>query len=142
MKYLGLDLGTKTLGIAISDANGIIANSYKTLYFKDNDNQFLLEEIKVLIEKEKIEKIVLGLPKNMDNTLGKRAKETLNFKEELESYLKKEVILEDERWTTKQAEKILLEGDLSRKKRKKRIDKLAATIILQGYLNKKNRKGD
>jgi len=142
MKYLGLDLGTKTLGISISDPSGIIANSYKTLFFKNNDYQLLIDEIVFIIEKEKIEKIVLGLPKNMNNTLGKRAEETLEFKNKLELSLNIEIILEDERWTTKQAEKILLEGDLSRKKRKKKIDKLAATIILQGYLNKKNRKGN
>ena len=142
MRYLGLDFGTKTIGIAISDRTNLISSSYKLIEYKNDDYSNAVNELINIVNDNNITCIVLGLPKNMNNTLGKRAEETLEFKNKLELSLNIEIILEDERWTTKQAEKILLEGDLSRKKRKKKIDKLAATIILQGYLNKKNRKGN
>lgn len=140
MRYLGLDLGTKTLGIAISDQTGTIANSYKTIHFKEDNYDQIFKLLNEIVAKYNIDKIVIGFPKNMDNTLGVAALKVLDFKKQLEQYLPKEIILEDERWTTKQTEKLLINADLSRKKRKKVVDKLAATIILQSYLDKINRK--
>ena len=138
MRYLGLDLGTKTIGLAISDKTGLIASSYKVLHHDDNPNS-CLDDLLNIIKKEQIEALVLGLPKNMNNTLGDRAKATLKFKEFLESNLNIPIYLEDERLTTKSAEAILIKGDTSRKKRKKVIDKVAATIILQSFLDQRRK---
>ena len=98
MRYLGLDLGTKTLGISISDASGIIASSYTTLKYKNEDYNELVKPLKDIIERKNIETIVLGFPKNMDNTIGLRANKILEFKELIEKELETPVILEDERW--------------------------------------------
>ncbi|NLA33449.1 MAG: Holliday junction resolvase RuvX [Tenericutes bacterium] len=134
MKYLGLDLGTKTLGIAMSDKTGTIATSYKVL--KHNDNyQILINQLKDIINDYKIDIIVLGFPKNMDNTIGPRALKTIKFKELIEMKLNIKVLLQDERLTTKQAQDTLILYDISRKKRKGIVDKLAATIILQSFLD-------
>ena len=137
MRYLGLDLGTKTLGLALSDKLGIVATFYKNITYKDINE--LIIEIKEIIEKEKVESLVLGLPKNMNNSLGERAEETIKFKELLEQETEKEVHLEDERLTTKVAESILINADVSRKKRKKVIDGLSAVVILQSFLDRKDR---
>lgn len=137
MRYLGLDLGTKTLGLALSDKLGIVATFYKNITYKDINE--LITEIKEIIEKEKVESLVLGLPKNMNNSLGERAEETIKFKELLEQETEKEVHLEDERLTTKVAESILINADVSRKKRKKVIDGLSAVVILQSFLDRKDR---
>ena len=141
MKYLGLDLGTKTCGFAISDKTKTIASFYKNISYKDIS--FLLEEIVFIVNKENIEKIILGFPKNMNNTIGERAKSTIEFKDSLEKKLSISVILEDERLTTKIAEATLIrENDLSRGKRKKIIDGMSASIILQSFLDRKeNRNG-
>ena len=117
MRYLGLDLGTKSLGLSLSDKTGLIASFYKNISYTDENK--LIEEIKDIVEKEHVEKLVLGLPKNMDNSLGWRSAETIEFKKKLEEKLDKEIILEDERLTTKIAENMLIDFDLSRKKRKK-----------------------
>ena len=138
MRYLGLDLGTKTIGLAISDKTGLIASSYKVLHHDNNPNS-CLDDLLNIIKKEQIEALVLGLPKNMNNTLGDRAKATLKFKEFLESNINIPVYLEDERLTTKSAEYYLIEGNTSRKKRKKVIDKVAATIILQSFLDQRRK---
>ena len=137
MRYLGMDLGTKSLGLALSDKTGLIASYYKNINYEDEDK--LIDEIESIIEKEHVEKLVLGLPKNMDNSLGWRANDTIAFKEKLEKKLNKEVILEDERLTTKIAENMLIDFDISRKKRKKVIDGVSAVIRLQSYLNRKER---
>ena len=136
MRYLGLDLGTKTIGLAISDKTALIATSYSVLHHDNNPNS-CLDDLINIINKEQIDALVLGLPKNMNNTLGDRAKETLKFKEFLESNISIPIYLEDERLTTKSAEYYLIEGNTSRKKRKKVIDKVAATIILQSFLDKR-----
>ena len=136
MRYLGLDLGTKTIGLAISDKTGLIATSYKVLHH-DNNPEGCLNELKTIIESLNIEALVLGLPKNMNNTLGERALSTLKYKDFLETNLGLPIYLEDERLTTKVAESFLIKGDTSRKKRKKVIDKVAATIILQSFLDKR-----
>ena len=137
MRYLGLDLGTKTLGVAVSDKTGLIATSL-TILRHDNDYDFLIEELKNIIKEKEIETIVLGLPKNMNNTIGERGEMVLSFKEKLEESTNLPVILEDERLTTKVAENILISADVSRKKRKKVIDKMAANVILQSYLDRRN----
>lgn len=136
MRYLGLDLGTKSLGISISDRTNTIASVYKTIYFDEGDYDALLIPLKEIVEEEDISKIVLGLPKNMNNTLGFRSLETIEFQKKLEAYLNIEVVLQDERLTTIEAEHYMLQADLSRKKRKQKKDELAANIILQTYLDK------
>ena len=136
MRYLGLDLGTKTCGISISDATKTVATAYETIHFAENDYISLLEKLKAIIKKNEIEKIILGFPKNMNNTLGSRAEVTLDFKDKLVSYTNVEVVLQDERLSTMEANKYMLEADLSRKKRKQNKDSLAANIILQTYLDK------
>ena len=97
MRYLGLDLGTKTLGISKSDSMGIIASSYKLLKFENEDYNSLIEPLKDIINELKVDKIVLGLPKNMNNTMGYASERSINFKELIESNLNIEVILQDER---------------------------------------------
>lgn len=136
MRYLGFDLGTRTLGISISDKTGTIASVYKTLRFEDSNYQSLLPDIKEIIEIEKPEKIVLGLPKNMNNTIGERGNTTIEFKELIEKNLNIEVVLQDERLSTVEATNYMIQADMSRKKRKKKVDSLAANIILQTYLDK------
>lgn len=136
MRYLGLDLGTRTLGTSISDPTLTIASSYKTIRFDDSNYQQLLPEIKNIVDEFNISKIVLGLPKNMNNSLGYRAEETIEFKKELEKNLNIEIILQDERLSTVEATNYLVEADMSRKKRKKKVDSVAANIILQTYLDK------
>lgn len=137
MRYLGLDLGTKTLGVAVSDKTGLIATSF-TILRHDNNFDYLIEELKKVIKEKEIETIVLGLPKNMNNTIGERGEMVISFKEKLEETTNLPVILEDERLTTKVAENILITADVSRKKRKKVIDKMAANVILQSYLDRRN----
>lgn len=136
MRYIGLDLGSKTLGVSLSDPSGMIASSY-TIIRHNEEYEKLIEEVKKIIEEKKVEKIVLGLPKNMNGTIGPKGELSYKFKEMLEKKMKLEVILEDERLTTKEATDLLIRNDTSRKKRKKVIDSLAATIILQSYLDKK-----
>ena len=138
MRYLGLDLGSRTLGVSTSDATGLIASSYKIIRHNEEYNK-LIDEVKKIVDEKSIDKIVLGFPKNMDNTIGYKGELSLKFKEMLEKELNIEVILQDERLTTVEANNILLQNDTSRKKRKKVIDSLAATIILQSYLDKKGR---
>ena len=130
-------MGSKTLWIAISDSNKVIASVLKTIYFNDEDYDSLLEPLKEIVEVEQIEKIILGYPKNMNNTIGPRAQITLEFKEKVENYLGLEVVMEDERLTSVISNQILIAADLSRKKRKKKVDGLAAQLILQSYLDRK-----
>ena len=137
MRYLGLDLGTKTLGISISDVNGIIASSLKTLRFENENYKSLLDPIKEIVEEMKVCKVVLGFPKNMNNTIGKSAERVLKFKENLEKHLNVEVVLQDERLSSVEANYYLLSTDMSRKKRKSIVDSIADNIILQTYLDKK-----
>lgn len=136
MRYIGLDLGTKTLGVAVSDKLGIIASFYKTFFFKDEDYNSLVPVVKNLMEEFDTNKIVLGLPKNMNNTLGFASERSINFKELLERELDIEVILEDERLSSVEANNALIGSDMSRKKRKGKVDSVAASIILQRYLDR------
>lgn len=137
MRYMGLDLGSKTLGVSLSDVTKTIATVLTTLRFENEDYDSLLEPLKEIIKENEVTKIILGYPKNMDNTIGERAIITLDFKDKLEKNLKIEVIMEDERLTSVMSNNILLEADLSRKKRKKKVDGIAAQIILQSYLDRK-----
>lgn len=134
MKCLGMDLGTKTLGLATSDRSGLIASPYKLIRFKNVDDA--VNEVLEIIKKEKIEVLVLGLPKNMDNSLGFASQRSLDFKEKLELVQDLKVNLVDERLSTVEAENILINADVSRKKRKNVIDELSACIILDTYLRK------
>jgi len=137
MKYLGLDLGTKSLGVAISDVTKTIATTYKTLHFEEDDYEKALELLEPILKEEKIEKIVLGFPKNMNNSIGPRAEVSLSFKKMLEDKFKTEVVLQDERLSSKEASSYMIKADMSREKRKQKIDSLAANIILQTYLDKR-----
>lgn len=137
MKYLGLDLGTRTLGVAISDITKTIATTYTTIHFSNDDYESAIRQLKPIIETENIEKLILGFPKNMNNSIGPRAEVTLSFKELLEKNFDIEVIMQDERLSTKEASSYMIQADMSRKKRKKKIDSLAANIILQTYLDKR-----
>ena len=141
MRYLGIDLGSKTVGLAMSDTTLTIASTYKTIIFKDEDYNSTINEIKDIIKEYNITKIILGLPKNMNNTLGERAEITLKYKELLEKSTGLPVIMFDERLTSVISNSILIEADMSRKKRKKKVDSIAAQIILQDYLNKEKNNG-
>ena len=141
MRYLGIDLGSKTVGLAMSDTTLTIASTYKTIFFKDEDYNSTNNEIKDIIKENNITKIILGLPKNMNNTLGERAEITLKYKELLEKSTDLPVIMFDERLTSVISNSILIEADISRKKRKKKVDSIAAQIILQDYLNKEKNNG-
>lgn len=136
MRYLGLDLGSRTLGMALSDSMGIIASSYKIIRHNEEYKK-LVYEVKDVVREKNIDKIILGLPKNMNNTIGPKGELSFKFKEMLEEKIGIPVELVDERMTTIEAERMLISNDTSRKKRKKVIDSLAATIILQSYLDRK-----
>lgn len=140
VRTMGLDVGTRTIGIAVSDELGITAQGLKTLRRKSPEED--LREIAAIVRQFQIEKIVVGLPKNMDGTLGKQAEIVLNWTKVLTDKIQVPVATWDERLSTVGASKVLLEADLSRKKRKKVIDKLAAVIILQGYLDHGGRAND
>lgn len=142
MRYLGLDLGSKTLGIAISDLTETLATTLTTLNFKDENYDNLVLMLETIIKDNSIDKIILGFPKNMDNTIGTRAEITLEFKEKLEKYYNIEVILQDERLTSVISNQVMIMADMSRKKRKKKVDGIAAQLILQSYLDKQKRKVD
>lgn len=135
MRYLGLDLGTKTLGIALSDNTGLIASPTKTIRFEEEDYKSLISELSEIINEFNIKKIVLGLPKNMDNSLGFASERSLNFKKLLEEEFNIDVYMQDERLSSVEANNIMLGADLSRKKRKQNVDAIAASIILQNYLD-------
>lgn len=135
MRYLGLDLGSKTLGVAVSDSTNTIASSVKTIFFKEDDYKSLILPLKDIINYYDIGTIVLGFPKNMNNTLGPRAEISIKFKKIIEDNLDVKVILEDERLTTVISNNIMIEADISRKKRKKKVDSIAASLILQAYLD-------
>lgn len=139
MKYLGLDLGSRTLGVSQSDATGTIASSYTVIRHNEKYERLILE-VKKIVADLNAEAIVLGFPKNMNNTIGPKGELSLNFKEKLEQELDIPIYLQDERLTTKTATDTLIMGNVSRKKRKKVVDSIAATIILQSYLDREGRK--
>ncbi|WP_342432406.1 Holliday junction resolvase RuvX [Neobacillus sp. FSL H8-0543] len=138
MRIMGLDVGSKTVGIAISDELGWTAQGIKTLKINEEKNQFGFEEIGQLIKEYGITIVVIGMPKNMNGTIGPRGEASKQFAQEIEKQFSVDTVLWDERLTTMAAERVLIEADVSRKKRKKVIDKMAAMMILQGYLDSRN----
>ncbi|MBT9775567.1 Holliday junction resolvase RuvX [Clostridium sp. MCC353] len=136
MRVMGLDYGSRTVGVAVCDPLGLTAQALETIT-RDEENKLrpTLRRIEALIAEYKIETIVLGYPKNMDDSIGERAQKTEEFKRMLEKRTGLEVILWDERLTTVAANEILIESGVRREDRKKVIDKIAAGLILQGYLD-------
>ena len=133
---MGLDYGTKTVGVAISDALGLTAQGIETIERKEeNKLRRTCARIEELIHEYEVEKIVLGFPKHMNNDVGERAEKSLEFKAMLERRTGLEVVMWDERLTTVAAERTLIESKVRREDRKKYIDKIAAVFILQGYLD-------
>ena len=136
-RIMGLDYGSKTIGVAVSDLLGMTAQGVETIDINEQIKDFKIKRLKELVNEYNVGKIVVGLPKNMDNSIGFRGEATLYFVEVLKKKIKSvEVILQDERLTTMGAERVLLEANVSRKKRKNVIDKMAAVLILQTYWDK------
>lgn len=140
MRIMGLDLGDKTIGVAVSDETKLIAQGYTTIKRKSLAKD--LDDLAEIINEKEINKIVLGLPKNMNNTIGERGNKSIEFADILKEHFGDvETVLWDERLTTVSAERVLLEADVKRKKRKNHIDMIAAVFILQSYLDLKSKNG-
>ena len=136
MRIMGLDYGSKTVGVAMSDPLGITAQAVETIWRKDeNKLRKTCARIEELISEYEVERIVLGLPKHMNNDLGGRAQKALAFGEMVKRRTGLEVVMWDERLTTVEAERTLIENNVRRENRKQYIDKIAAVFILQGYLD-------
>ena len=133
MRIMGLDIGEKRIGIAISDPLCYTAQGKTVMERRGVEAD--IQQIKDLVAAEKVSALVAGLPKNMDGTIGEGAERVLSFVRMLEAALSMAVILWDERWTTVEATRVLLEADMTRRKRRKVVDKVAAVLILQGYLD-------
>ncbi|WP_042345727.1 Holliday junction resolvase RuvX [Bacillus massiliigorillae] len=138
MRSMGLDVGSKTIGVAISDAMGWTAQGIETIKINEAVQDFGYKRLKELIKEYEVTQVVVGLPKNMNGTIGPRGEICQEFAKTIEKKFKVPVVLWDERLTTMAAERVLLEADVSRGKRKKVIDKMAAIMILQGYLDSRN----
>ena len=134
MRILAMDLGTKSLGLAVSDKTNTLAIPLDTIHFAFEDYNSLLPLVGDIIKKYDITTLVLGLPKNMDNSLGFASERSINFKKMLDDSFNMNTILIDERLTTLEAENILINNDLRRNKRKEIIDSVAAMLILETYL--------
>lgn len=141
MRYIGLDLGTRTVGVAYSDLSGTIALPDQTYRFNEKDRAKTLESalkyVKIVVEEKEGEKIVLGLPKNMDGSLGFQSQFVLEFKQLIEEQLKIEVILYDERLSSVEVGKIMSSANMNTRKQKQHVDTLSAVLILQSYLDSK-----
>lgn len=135
MRIMGLDVGSKTIGVAISDALGWTAQGIETVKINEAAGEFGMARLGELIKQFEVTEVVVGFPKNMNNTIGPRAEASQKFAALLEEVYAIPVVLWDERLTTMAAEKMLISADVSRKNRKKVIDKMAAVMILQGYLD-------
>jgi putative holliday junction resolvase len=138
MRIIGLDFGSKTLGVAVSDEFGWTAQGLETIKIDEAGGNFGLERLTQIVNEHQAEKIILGFPKNMNGTVGPRGEASQSFALKLEKKYGIPVILWDERLSTMAAERVLISADVSRKKRKKVIDKMAAVMILQGYLDSLN----
>ena len=134
-KVLGLDLGSRTCGVAISDISGILARVYETIRFTDDDYDTCASKVVEICLKEKVTDIVLGMPKHMNGDIGIRGQISLDFKAKLLSKGNFNVILWDERLSTVSVNRAMIEGNMRREKRKEHKDELAAVVILQGYLD-------
>ena len=137
MRYMGLDLGTKTLGVALTDSSGTIASPLKTIKYDNIDS--LIDEVINIIEEKNVSEIALGLPKNMDNSMGFAADRSLSFKEKLEQRTDVKVTLVDERLSTVEAQNYLINEGMRREKRKKVIDAVAASVILNTFIRMKGK---
>lgn len=135
---MGLDVGSKTIGVAVSDMMGWTAQGIETIKINEQVQDFGYKRLKELIKEYEVTKVVVGLPKNMNGTIGPRGEICQEFAKNIEKKFHVPVVLWDERLTTMAAERVLLEADVSRGKRKKVIDKMAAVMILQGYLDSQN----
>ncbi|MGE7919557.1 Holliday junction resolvase RuvX [Viridibacillus sp. NPDC093762] len=137
MRIMGLDVGSKTVGVAISDALGWTAQGIETVKIDEENEEFGIDRIRELVQSYGVTEFVVGFPKNMNNTVGPRGEASQRYKELLEETFSLKVTLWDERLTTMAAERLLIEADVRRKDRKKVIDKMAAVMILQGFLDRK-----
>ncbi|MFD2630933.1 Holliday junction resolvase RuvX [Oceanobacillus kapialis] len=137
MKIIGLDVGSKTIGVAVSDLLGWTAQGLTTIEWNEESITSADSKLADIIAEHEIGKAIIGLPKNMNGTIGERGEASQRYAAHVEETHGIETVLWDERLTTVAAERILLEADMSRKKRKKVIDKMAAVMILQGYLDQK-----
>lgn len=137
MRILGLDVGTKTVGVAISDEMGWTAQGLETIKINEERGHFGFDRISELVKQYNVDKIVVGLPKNMNGTIGPRGEACQQFAENLRELLQLDVVMWDERLSTMAAERLLISADVSRKKRKQVIDKMVAVVILQGFLDRK-----
>lgn len=135
MRILGLDVGTKTVGIAISDELGWTAQGLDTLKRNEKSSEEDFKHLANIVKQYNVEKVIVGLPKNMNGSIGERGEACKQFAEELRNWVDCPVEMWDERLSTVAAERLLITADVSRKKRKKVIDKMAAVVILQGYLD-------
>ena len=142
MRVMGLDYGSKTIGVAISDPLGLTAQGIEIIR-REEENKLRksLRRIEELIKEYQVEEIVLGFPKNMNNTIGERAEKSLQLKETLERRCKLPVIMWDERLTTVEANRTLMESKVRRENRSKYVDMIAAVFILQGYMDSKANPG-
>ena len=136
-RVLGLDVGDKTIGVAVSDPLGFTAQGLTTLIRESNKKDY--QAIKELIDEYNAQTLVVGLPKNMNNTMGPQSEKVIKFAEKIKNKFNVEIIYIDERLTTMSAERLLIEGNVRRENRKKYIDKLAASYILQTYLDSQRR---
>ncbi len=134
MRILGIDYGEKRIGVAVSDLLGITAQGLPTIECVDRDH--LLDELAEIIREKDVGRIIVGLPKNMNNSIGEKAEEVLEFVQALESNFKLPVHTVDERLTTIRAYKVMSETKMSRKKKLKKVDMISAQLILQSYLDK------
>ena len=143
MRLMGLDYGSKTVGVAVSDPLGLTAQGVETVWRKqENKLRQTMARIEELISEYQVERIVLGYPKNMNNTVGDRAEKSLELKETLERRTGLPVVMWDERLTTAEAERTLMETGVRRENRKQFLDQMAAVLILQGYLDRMNMNKD
>lgn len=139
MRIMGLDVGSRTVGVAISDAFGWTAQGIETIKIHEESLEFGLERIDELVKEHNVTEFVVGFPKNMNNSIGPRAEASEQYAKLLTEKYHFPVTLWDERLTTMAAERMLIDADVSRKKRKLVIDKMAAVMILQGFLDRKNK---
>lgn len=135
-RIIGLDFGSKTIGVAVSDAMGWTAQGIDTLRINEENEDFGIDQLIKIIDEYDVDTVIIGLPKNMNNSIGPRGEASIQFKDLLQQERPElKMVMWDERLSTVGAERTLLEADVSRKKRKKVIDKMAAVFILQGYLD-------
>ena len=135
-RIIGLDVGSKTIGVAVSGAMGWTAQGIDTLRINEENEDFGIDQLLKIIDEYDVDTVIIGLPKNMNNSIGPRGEASIQFKDLLQQERPElKMVMWDERLSTVGAERTLLEADVSRKKRKKVIDKMAAVFILQGYLD-------